>query len=44
MSQLKVQTQTGTYKIEYETALKEMYETHQFESRMRKITSDIDVS
>jgi len=44
MSQLKVQVQTGGYKIEYESALREMYDTHQFENRMRKMAGDIDQS
>jgi hypothetical protein len=44
LAQLKVQAQTSQYKQEYNLALKEMYDTHQFENRLRKLQQDIDLS
>ncbi|CDW71950.1 gas2 domain containing protein [Stylonychia lemnae] len=44
ISQLKVQAQTNQYKLEYELSLKEMYDTHQYENRMRKINTEIEQS
>ncbi len=35
---------TGSFKVEYEGALKDMYETHQFEARLRRLGGDLDNS
>lgn len=41
---MRVLAQSSQYKMEYESSLKEMYDTHQFDNRLRRISSEIDNS
>lgn len=41
---MRVLAQSSQYKMEYESSLKEMYDTHQFDNRLRRINSEIDNS
>lgn len=41
---MRVLAQSSQYKLEYESSLKEMYDTHQFDNRLRRIGSEIDNS
>lgn len=40
----KVLSQTSSYKYEYELSLKDMYDTHQYETRLRRLGGEIDNS
>jgi len=44
IAQLKVQSQTIQYKIEYQQSLREMHENNQYEYRIKKLVGDIQAS
>lgn len=41
---LRVQSQSNSFRLEYEGALKEVYDTHQFESRLRRMNAELQQS
>ncbi len=44
IAQLKVQSQTVQYKIEYQQALREMHDNNQYDYRIKKLHGDIEAS
>ncbi|TNV86962.1 hypothetical protein FGO68_gene12735 [Halteria grandinella] len=44
ISQLRVQTQTAQYKVEYQQALREMHDNNQYDYKLRKLTADVEAS
>lgn len=44
LAQLKVESQSNGYRLQYEGALKEVYDTHQFDNRLRRMNQDIELS
>lgn len=44
ISQLRVQTQTAQYKVEYQQALREMHDNNQYDYKLRRLTADVEAS